>query len=330
MLQKKTIKNKDLLLEISIEKYNLFCKKLEHKITKPNLEIFQDQGFCATNTRISKEIFSEEISIIKSLLNNPDIGISSIDIPKTNILDNAIENIASAAVALGIFNNIGSSAIDPLNLTPFTLHSASHKNAKLLSSEEYTPDVKLGFHNDGLIKDRKIELPIYIMLYNLYLGYREPGNFRWIPTTLWNDKENFMKKITPGKTSIKMKLTPHINLHKDAGLTTKKFDDIEIPIINMNKNGQIRFFLNGKISPNEDREENINLVEMIKKSLENNPTHLCIPQKERRAIFINNTNGFHARDIFKEPFEEIDLTRVFLRSIDCNAEQYPSTHIMLE
>jgi hypothetical protein len=50
-------------------------------------------------------------------------------------------------------------------------------------------------------------------------------------------------------------------------------------------------------------------------------------QKEKRVIFIKNTNGFHARDIFKEAIDGIDLTRVFLRSVDVNAERYPSSKI---
>lgn len=62
----------------------------------------------------------------------------------------------------------------------------------------------------------------------------------------------------------------------------------------------------------------------MRNSLLKNDFKIRIPQKERRIIFLNNILGFHARDIFEEPIEGVDLSRVMLRMVDVNAELYPS------
>ena len=62
----------------------------------------------------------------------------------------------------------------------------------------------------------------------------------------------------------------------------------------------------------------------MRNSLLKNEFKIRIPQKERRIIFLNNTLGFHARDVFEEPIENVDLSRVMLRMVDINAELYPS------
>ena len=81
---------------------------------------------------------------------------------------------------MGIFNNIGIANLDQINQTPFVIHTASYSNEQEIDSkglENFTPAMKLGFHNDGLLSDKQIEIPHHIMVYNFFIGYRTPGNF---------------------------------------------------------------------------------------------------------------------------------------------------------
>lgn len=314
---------------ISLEYYDDFCQRYAQLQAK-NLSIFTDISLCQDIARTCKELFSVEIMKISALLNDSNIGIAAIDIPENYRLEKAEDTVLGAAVVMGIFNNIGKSNIDPVNATPFTLHTASHSSGKLLQSAEHTPESKLGYHNDGLINGDHLEVPETIVLYNLYIGYRKPGYFWWVPTAAWNEAEYFFKKQSEHNLKIKIKLTPYFNLTKDKELKKSEFDHIEIPLCINDEMGLKRFFLNGQLLPELNTSENLHIVALMRKSLENNQMKIGLEQKERRAFFFKNTEGFHARDIFENPIEGIDLTRVFLRSVDVNSKIYPSNKISVE
>ncbi len=74
--------------------------------------------------------------------------------------------------------------------------------------------------------------------------------------------------------------------------------------------------------PGDNIQKHVDFVQSIRDSLERNQIKISIPQQERRAFFIKNTAGFHARNIFEKPIDGIDLTRVYLRAVDINSEQY--------
>lgn len=318
------------LIELSTEKYDKFCQRLQSHITISNLDIFKVESTCDIITELCGDIFHEEIERIIILLNDISIGIAALDIPESVSFDKTMNAVCGAAAVIGIFNNIGKSNYDPINSTPFTLHTASHSNGKLLESTEHTPDAKLGFHNDGLLNSENLEIPKNIVLYNLYIAYRRPGKFRWIPSALWDEAENFGKKINSEKIKINIELTPSFNSNKKGSFTRKNFYSIGTPVSSISMNGQRRFFLNGKVSQNNNLLEHVELVNNIRNSLENNPIKISIEQKERRAFYLRNTEGFHARDIFEDPIEGVDMTRVFLRSVDVNSEVYPSNKINID
>lgn len=205
-------------------------------------------------------------------------------------------------------------------MTPFTLHTAAHSSGELLEDRDHTPDVKLGFHNDGLLNAGNLEIPNHIVLYNLYISYRKPGKFKWIPIALWDKLNEHKKMKITENIKIKIQLTPSFHLDKNGAITKTDFNYLEIPISNFNKKGDIRFFLNGKALYDKD----MYLVQKIQDSLEKNSVIISIDQKERRAFYLKNTAGFHARDVFEDPVENTDLTRVFLRSVDVHSEVYPS------
>ncbi|MFW2535429.1 MULTISPECIES: hypothetical protein [unclassified Legionella] len=144
----------------------------------------------------------------------------------------------------------------------------------------------------------------------------------WIPTALWEEREKYRVITTDENMRIKIKLNPnyHVDERGDIVNTIKNY--VETPISQLNKKGEQRFFLNGQVLPDNNPIEHVEFVQSIRDSLENNAIKICIPQCERRAIFIKNTDGFHARNIFEEPIEGVDLTRVYLRAVDVNAELY--------
>jgi len=121
-----------------------------------------------------------------------------------------------------------------------------------------------------------------------------------------------------------------LNLNNEGSITKTGFDTIEIPVSSVNTDGQRQFFLNGKVLQQANQQENIDLIKNIRDSLQNNSIKISIDQKERRAFYLKNTIGFHARDMFEDAIEGVDLTRVYLRSVDINSEMYPSNRVEID
>ncbi len=277
--------------------------------------------------QIAGDVFFKEINEIISLLDDVNIAISAFDIPESTLHHKEFNDIYGVAVMLGIFNNIGNSNIDRINELPFTIHKALHSNAERLESmgmSGYTLGVKLEFHNDGLLSHEKIEISKTIALYNLYIGYHNPGNFMWIPTKLWDDYEKYGSLSIKDKMSVKIKLSPIFHVDKNNEIVDSGLSYVKAPVSSINEEGQLKFFINGQVLPEDNDKPQVDFIKSILDSLQNNPNKIYIPQKERRAIFLRNTDGFHARDVFEDPIKGVDLSRVLLRSIDIDSELYPS------
>ncbi|HVT63270.1 MAG TPA: hypothetical protein VHD33_07290, partial [Legionellaceae bacterium] len=169
----------------------------------------------------------------------------------------------------------------------------------------------------------KIEIPKYIATYNLYISYKKPGNFIWIPTKHWEESSKF-KDVKYKNMIININLTPTFHLNHEDKIYNSGYEKICAPLSYINQNGDDLFFLNGQVFLKNNSDECVQAVNEMRNSLLKNDFKICIPQKERRIIFLNNILGFHARDIFEEPIENVDLSRVMLRMVDVNAEFYPS------
>lgn len=261
------------------------------------------------------------------LLNKIEVGIVALDIPQVPFFKDDENIVLGIAIVMGIFSQIGTPNIDPINKLPFMMHIASHSNEQQLDLkglEKSTPGTKLGFHNDGLLSPHQIEIPEYIVVYNCYLNYQKPGYFMWIPTASWKEKEKYYLVAKKENRKIKIKLTPDYHSNEQGELVSSIAERIEAPISNINSQGECLFFLNGQVLPDENSPDCVNFIQEIRDSLERNSIKICIPQCERRAFYIKNTAGFHARTIFEEPIEGVDLTRVYLRAVDVSAELYSS------
>lgn len=317
------------IVQISLVSYKVFSNRLKNTVPDIcNLDSFKDQSVCLLISDLCKTIFNEEITSIITLLNNHDIGIAALDLPESPDFNKELNILYGAAIVIGIFNSIGQASIDPVNKIPFTLHTASHSSGKLLNDTSHTPDAKLGFHNDGIVDAGSLAIPHHIAVYNLYISYRNPGKFRWVPTNLWKENQIFGTEISTDQIRVKIKLTPYYHKDSDGNLVETELDSLEVPISALNKNKKRRYFLNGTLIDNANTPENIDLIKKIRNSIEYNEDQIQIDQKERRAFYIKNSMGFHARDVFNDPIEGVDLTRVFLRLVDTNADLYPSSKII--
>lgn len=318
--------NVDLIYRVSAEHYELFGKSLkkEHLGTL-NFQLFKDEPVCQLIKQRCYELFPDVINALKGCLNNERLGIAALDIPESDRFDKDENIVLGVALVTGIFENLGQANRDLTNHLPFQLHTASHTNEQILESrglEKFTPAMKLGYHNDGLLSDTQVEIPHHIMVYNLHISYLKPGNFMWIPTACWDDAELFQKKARDNNLTVKIKVTPNYHLNDEGDVVNNMHHYVETPILRENEHQPALFFLNGQVRPEDNSPENVAFIQEMRDSLERNNFKICIPQQERRAFFIKNSLGFHARNIFEEPIDGVDLTRVYLRVVDMNAELY--------
>jgi hypothetical protein len=324
-----SILSEEFVCSLDEQKYVDFCQTLNQKTEETeeteDLTIFNNKRTYEAITQISGYIFKDEIKRLSTFMNDPYIGISALDVPETNNFDKKLNSVYGIAVAMGIFGNIGNPSIDFINKMPFEIFSASHENLKLLESKEliqYPPGVKLGFHNDGMFSDNEINIPLHIMVYNMYINYRRPGNFKWVPIASWGEADKFINLLK--EKLAKIRITPNFYFDDEGKIKSTLVDMIEVPICQVNDGGERLFFLNGSVLQADNGMEIVDLVNAMRDSISNNHMKILINQKERRAIYLKNDFGFHARDIFEDPIEDADLTRVFIRAVDLNVKKYSS------
>lgn len=287
----------------------------------PKLNILKNEEIQQMVRTAGKVAFSKYANSIQDALNQKDLGILSLDVPKNNKISTNEDVFWGALSLLSLSLNLFSPIQDSLNNMPFTIYNASKENEKILSSEGlsfYTPEAKLGFHNDGGISAEEVFLPKYLMIYNLFIGYKNPGNFYWVPSSLWKDKKHFAEIVGIDR-EFNISITPIIYRNQDATVLANRTRELTLPLFKKLQNQELYIFLNGSVISSKDGDELSNsIIERMRESISNNAIRYTVSQKTRRGIFVDNTLGFHARDIFSEPFENINITRSFIRSIDSN------------
>jgi hypothetical protein len=290
-------------------------------LTEPRLNLFNSNNWTEACVEMARTALSEETSFLSRALEADGPGIAVIDIPESHLLTPAQNTLAGVAAVVGLFGFIGTPAGNLIGDLPFTLHRASHsQNSKMkdIGLSNFTPDAKLGFHNDGNISGTHAELPLHISIYNLLISYRQPGNFSWVPLKEWSESKHF-EKYAGMRSQADIRLTPTVHFDNNGKPVRTGVEKITTPLIFRNQLGQMRFFMNGDAHESENSAEIRSLFLSLKESI--SKAHcIDIAQKERRAIFMNNAQGFHARDIFEDPIPDVDLSRVFLRLVDQHAE----------
>lgn len=268
---------------------------------------------------ISNQVLTSEAL---DFLDNLD-GIISFDYEIDPEITIQLQLIVSAAV----FHCVNSALFNPIferqNKTPFmTFKSIGDKITEMKNAgiPFYSPDIKLGFHNDAYIENGNYFLPKYVSLLNLFIGYDKPGNLYFINK---NNLLGFEKLFTKGRgKKFAFRHTPIVYESKLMDIATnQEADDSskKITAFWQNLDGQKFAFSNGEIKDIDD----FDVIKELQDSLQNNPTRISVEQKINRIIIFRNDNGFHARDIFQEQKVFKGTTRLFLRAVSKEGHLIP-------
>ena len=301
----------------------------------------------APNYEIPNDVVSEILKIVEGINNISDIPFGLLDPIKQELLEvdqifkmkSQIEEIGIASFDFSIpehisFKNdmIASAAtfhlvsslffsLNPSNRAPFDTYKCTTENRSELMDagiKFYTPEEKLGFHNDAFIRKGKYYIPKYVSLINLFIGYDKPGNFYYINHDFWDEFDDF---FTLGKNKkFKFKPTPMVY----ESMLEGDIQDSQwgaVPAFWENSNHQRFAFYNGEL---EDSDGD-NFIERFQNSLRSNSKRIQVPQKLHRIMIFKNDTGFHSRDIFEEQKVLNGTTRLFLRSVSKESDLIPNT-----
>ncbi len=307
---------------ISVDQYDAFIKRLPRLAAlAPNIANLRRRDELSEAVEIAALHFYDLIESIKRNLSDPAKGIAVIDVPQLHSLSPTADSYWGVSVALSITGNIFRPVNDRINSTPYTIYAASHHNAEKLAKiglPPVAPETKLGFHTDGLLVGHRVTLPYHIMLYNIAIEYQQPGNFYWIPFSLWEEKSKFMKSVGIGNTYT-ISVTPSVYETDSGRLETVSPQYVQTPIFVDAPEFNYPLYLNGTVISRTDKQNfDKNIINQMKDSISMNRRRFAIPQKPRRIIFARNVVGAHARDIFQSPNARAQYTRVLLRSVDMN------------
>lgn len=276
-----------------------------------SLQTLQDPGICDHLYHSAAFFFEKEIQEVLLKLDDPHLGIAAIDIPQLDAVSPTEDALLGAITAVGLNGNILLPVLDTINLTPFTVHNASYLNEKALANAGLafnTPSEKLGFHSDGLFKEDGLSIPHTLMIYNLWISYKEPGNFYWVPTSSWRERKKY-EEIFGINQNYTIEMTPIAYGDGDGKMLISSSPVVEAPVF-WSENSSNSIFLNGRVIGREE------CVLEMKESISKQATPFAIPQRSRRILFARNSSGFHARDIFEKPIPGFKYTRCMIRSVD--------------
>ncbi|WP_298966731.1 hypothetical protein [uncultured Roseibium sp.] len=272
--------------------------------------------------------FSDTLGKIESCLQDNDCGIAAIDVP--SIYDDLTDDaIAGALVSIALTSSLMQPAKDIENQTPFTMFSASYKSDEALNQAgllDISPTDILGFHSDGLVREKELSVPRYISIYNTFINYRNCGNFYWIPTNSVSNLSRHVESIGFDDDFI-FSLTPTIYGTAGAKIENVVERKVQTSIFKETDDGRITTFINGTFAGKRcGSPDYTGRFKAFQSELSENPFRYAAAQKSRRMIVLNNANGFHARDIFEDPIEGHEETRNYLRSVSKNAVK--TGHVM--
>ncbi|MBY8918332.1 hypothetical protein KUG85_09115 [Nitratireductor sp. L1-7-SE] len=272
--------------------------------------------------------FSDTVVDIETQIAHKACGIAVVDVPSVyeDVTDDAI---AGALVSIAATSALIKPSKDIENLTPFTMFSASCESSRALRKAglpDISPTDILDFHSDGLICGKSLGVPRYIAIYNTFINYRKCGFFYWVPTSSIEALPEHLARIGLDD-DFTFELTPAV-----YGETGSKIDRIverrvRTAIFRKDVDGSIVTFMNGKFTGKDGADADFTWpLKAFQNSIAKNPFRYAVEQRSRRLIILNNSSGFHARDIFEDPVEGHEETRNYLRSV--SAEAFHTGHLL--
>jgi len=309
------------ILDTTIHQYQDFIDRLtEYSDIVPDISKIRSNHNFESATLAAGLVFRTQIESINSALADEDRAIIAVDIVESDQLTATENAFWGVMTALSIGSNVFHLSTDRTNDTPFTLYAASYERSQELEARglaTVAPETKLGFHTDGVINGGTVAMPHNILPYNLTINYQKPGDFHWVPFSLWRDKAIFMKKIGVG-TNYRLKVTPSV--YEVNGRLESPFPtEVEVPIFLNSESLNFPLYLNGNVlGARNNPTFDLSIIEDLKRSLSHSDVLFSIPQKTRRMIVACNLKGAHARDVFEIPIPDVKYTRLFMRTVDTN------------
>jgi hypothetical protein len=287
------------------------------KVTKiheiPLIELVDKFGGIVSQLINANPAFAE-------IIGNAPHSIVSIDLPKP------LEDISLSMIrATAMFHLVNTALFTPQldfgNSLPFTVYKSSATNIEKMKDAGirfYSPDEKLGYHNDVFYSNGLYHLPRLVSLINLFIGYHDPGCFHFVDKRTWEAFPDFLERGID-KTFL-FRPTPVVYESKLENM--KGLDDFK-PVYGLWKdhNNTGYAFCNGELI-GSDAATSV-LLDDIKNSLTNSSSIISIPQKTDRIFIFRNDIGFHSRDIFQEQYIHQGVTRLFLRAVSGDAVEVP-------
>lgn len=303
-----------------------FCGALRnrYRIDSPTMEIFREPRFRDAYRLAAAETINHTVSNAISYLTDKRYGMAVIDIPEIEGFTGAHSQFVSFACAAGIFSSLATVRLVPPNNVPFGLHLArktKRENEDGSKPIQYTSDAEFGFHTDGITASGSLYIPNVIGVYNLFLAYNRPGHFHWLPYSIWPDFSKYAE-IADLRKPVEIEILPAAYLGKSGKEIVGGSKFAYVPVVKISADSKRPiFFLNGNLLQRDAHSKSVGewLTEM-RLSINDSPGRLSIPQKERRLVIINNSYGFHARDMLTEPNSGLDISRVFARFIGADGE----------
>lgn len=233
-------------------------------------------------------------------------------------------------LSAAMFHLVNAAFYDPApeqkNNQPYTTFKSSADSPEKMKAAGvrfYTPNEKLGYHNDVFYQDGAYSIPKYVSLINLFIGYHEPGHFYYIHQKIWEHFDDLYKRGLGKK--FKFRPTPIIHeSHIQEDQAKSPLDNwVDVPAFWQGQDGQKFAFANGELRDNDSS----TLVSELKNSLLHNKEKIAIPQKPHQVMIFRNDMGFHSRDIFEGQYVFEGVTRLFLRAVSKEAILIPNAAV---
>lgn len=260
------------------------------------------------------------------VLGDDSRGLASFSFPleeELDFRDNLLMNTAMFSLVIaGLFDPAEESGV------PFHLYKSTVENTGVMKKagvKFYTPDQKLGYHNDVFVESGRYHIPKFVGLINLFIGYDRPGNFYYVNNHIWTRFEEVFARGV-GK-AFKFRPTPSLletDLPKyaDESIPPPERAWIDTPAFWRDESGQKRAFCNGELADADGDEPGV--IGLMKSSLIENAAKYFTPQEVGRMTVFRNDCGYHSRDLFQDQRVKSGTTRLFLRAVSREALRIPS------
>lgn len=293
------------------------CLSFVRKNAKLRVRDISADALAHVADSLRKTGIDEVYEAARQSLMDPERSYAYLDLSLDGCQTQAERTLVAVMLAGIIFRELATPIVDMRNGTPFNLYKSSADRASAMRNAGihfYEPDEKIGFHNDAVVGQGTLGLAHIVGLVNLFIGYRSPGNFLWIPIEAWVERKRWMDEFGEDAQAT-VETTPIVY---ESDLEEKKpgvdglyqaalFPSVPHVGRGLFMNGTIRQVRNAAGAVVHDGEQR------LQQSLMRDPGRIALPQATGRLVLLRNDAGVHSRDIFTGQTIFRGVTRLLLR-----------------